>query len=55
MQTDELFKRLIDAFMAKDIDAVMALFADDALLVDPHYPVPRMQGRVAIERAYAGA
>ncbi len=50
MQTDELFKRLIDAFMAKDITAVMNLFADDALLVDPHYPVPRMQGRVAIER-----
>jgi ketosteroid isomerase-like protein len=50
MQTDELFKRLIDAFIAKDIDTVMSLFADDALLVDPHYPAPRMQGRAAIER-----
>ncbi|MGA2793396.1 MAG: nuclear transport factor 2 family protein [Roseiarcus sp.] len=50
MQTDDLFNRLIDAFVAKDIDAVMGLFADDALLVDPHYPVSRMQGRAAIER-----
>src|SRR5450755_2006719 len=50
MQTDELFKRLIDAFMAKDIDLVMSLFAEDALLVDPHYPRARMKGRVQIER-----
>jgi len=50
MQTDDLFHRLIDAFVAKDIDAVLSLFAEDALLVDPHYPAPRMQGRTAIER-----
>ena len=30
MQTDELFKRLIDAFIAKDVAAVMDLFDDDA-------------------------
>jgi ketosteroid isomerase-like protein len=36
--------------MAKDIDAALATFADDAVLIDPHYPEPRMKGRVAIER-----
>jgi ketosteroid isomerase-like protein len=45
-----LFQKLIGAFMAKDLDSVLAMFADDAILIDPHYPVPRMQGRVAIER-----
>ena len=45
-----LFLRLIDLIMAKDLDGVLALFAEDAVLVDPHYPEPRMQGRAAIER-----
>ena len=36
--------------MAKDLIAALALFADDALLIDPHYPEPRMKGRAAIER-----
>jgi ketosteroid isomerase-like protein len=50
MTTKDLFIRLIDAFMAKDLDSVLSPFADDALFVDPHYPQPRMQGRAAIER-----
>ena len=45
-----IFYRLIDRFMARDIDGVLALFADDAVLIDPHYPEPRMLGRSAIER-----
>jgi ketosteroid isomerase-like protein len=44
------FQKLIDAVMAKDIDAALATFADDAVLIDPHYPEPRMKGRAAIER-----
>jgi SnoaL-like domain len=50
MQSNDLFNRLIDAFMVKDLNSVMSLFADDAVLIDPHYPQPRMQGRAAIER-----
>jgi ketosteroid isomerase-like protein len=50
MPPRDLFNRLIEAFMAKDLDGVMALFADDAMLIDPHYPQARMQGRAAIER-----
>jgi ketosteroid isomerase-like protein len=46
----QLFHGLLDAFMAKDLDTVLALFADDAVLIDPHYPEPRMEGRAAIER-----
>ena len=45
-----LFQKLIDLFMAKDVGGALALFADDAVLIDPHYPEPRMQGRTAIER-----
>jgi ketosteroid isomerase-like protein len=46
------FQKLIEAVMAKDIDAALATFADDAVLIDPHYPEPRMKGRVAIERGF---
>ena len=43
-------ERFLQAFMAKDFDAVMAHFADDAVFYDPHYPQPRMVGRAAIAR-----
>jgi ketosteroid isomerase-like protein len=36
------------AFAAKNLEAVMAHFAEDAVFYDPHYPQPRMVGRVAI-------
>jgi ketosteroid isomerase-like protein len=38
------------AFMAKDIEAVLALFADDAVMIDPHYPVREMRGKAAIRQ-----
>jgi hypothetical protein len=44
------FLKFIEAVMAKDIDAALATFADDAIAIDPHYPEPRMKGRAAIER-----
>jgi ketosteroid isomerase-like protein len=43
-------ERLFAAFMAKDIDAVLALFADDAVMIDPHYPVREMRGKAAIRQ-----
>jgi len=45
-----LFQEMIDAFMAKDLEKALGFFADDAVLIDPHYPQPRMQGRAEIER-----
>lgn len=48
-----LFDRLLQAFMCKDLSAVMACFADDAIVYDPHYPQPRMVGKAAIEQGVA--
>lgn len=31
-----------------DLGAALAFFADDAVLIDPHYPVPRMVGKSTI-------
>jgi len=45
-----LFQEMIDAFMAKDLEKALGFFADDAVLIDPHYPQPHMQGRAEIER-----
>jgi ketosteroid isomerase-like protein len=41
---------LFAAFIAKDMGAVLALFADDAVMIDPHYPVREMRGKVAIRQ-----
>jgi hypothetical protein len=45
-----LFRRLNDAFMAKDLDAALAMFADDAILIDPRYPEPRRAAAPPFER-----
>ena len=45
-----MFQEMIDAFMAKDLEKAVSFFADDAVMIDPHYPQPRMQGRAEIER-----
>ncbi len=50
MRDDDLFPAMLDAFMAKNVEAALGVFADDAVLIDPHYPEPRMKGRAAIER-----
>lgn len=50
MPTQDLFLAMIDAFMAKDLKRAMSYFAEDAVLIDPHYPKPRMKGLVDIER-----
>jgi ketosteroid isomerase-like protein len=44
---------VLEAFMAKDLEAVMRHFANDAVFIDPHYPQPRMQGHAAIRRGLA--
>ncbi len=41
-------EQLFDAIAAKDVEAALALCADDAVFVDPHYPTPRMIGKAAI-------
>jgi ketosteroid isomerase-like protein len=40
---------------AKDLEALMRVFADDAVLIDPHFPALRMQGKVAIRESMGEA
>lgn len=51
----ELAQRLITAFEAKDMSAILSCFADDAVMIDPHYPQSRMEGKAAIMQGVAGA
>ena len=37
------------AVEAKDLEKVLSYFAEDAVLIDPHYPSPVMKGKAAIE------
>jgi ketosteroid isomerase-like protein len=46
----ELLEATFRALERSDKAAVMALIADDAVFFDPHYPVPEMRGRAAIEK-----
>lgn len=50
MTPAEMIAALLDAVTAKDLPAVMALIADDAVFFDPHYPETRMVGKQAIAR-----
>ena len=40
---------------AKNLDAMMSVFAEDAIVIDPHFPTPRMQGKAAITQGLRGA
>ena len=48
-------EQLFAAFAAKDLDVVMALFAEDAVVFDPHYPTPLMAGKAAIRSGFEWA
>lgn len=50
MKEKEILDGLIAAFHAKDLEAVMSYFAEDAVLFDPHYPIQRMEGKAAIRQ-----
>lgn len=53
--TYHLFKALLKAFTDKDTNAVLAVFADDATLFDPHYPKPKMTGKPEISKGLGWA
>ena len=46
----KLLLQLFTAFEEKDVPAVLALFADDSVLIDPHYPQTEMKGKAAIRQ-----
>jgi len=43
-----LIDRAFTAVEAKDMEATLQCFAEDAVLIDPHYPSPVMDGKAAI-------
>ena len=54
--TVETLRRLLDAFNAHDVDAVMSFFADDCELEMPRGPEPwgrRLQGRDGVREGLA--
>lgn len=44
-----LVEQSFAAVEAKDLETVLGYFAEDAVLIDPHYPSPAMIGKAAIE------
>lgn len=48
MTGEELARRYVDTFNDRDVDAWVALFAEDAVIHDPFFPEPS-KGREAIE------
>jgi hypothetical protein len=51
----DLVIRTFATVEAKDLEAMMSLFADDAVVIDPHFPTPQMQGKAVITEAFRGA
>lgn len=43
-----LVERAFAAVEAKDLEASLQVFAEDAIFIDPHYPSPVMTGKAAI-------
>lgn len=46
--TQDIMDSILATFQAKDKAAFLDLLADDAVLIDPHYPTPAMQGKATI-------
>jgi len=43
------------AIEAKDLDTMMSVFADDATVIDPHFPARQMRGKATIREGFRGA
>lgn len=51
----EMIDGMLQAFMNRDLEGVLAYFADEAVIFDPHYPAPKMKGKAAIRQGLAWA
>lgn len=51
----ELFQQLVVAFESRDLTAALTLFANDAVVIDPHYPQSTMKGKAAIAQGFTWA
>ena len=45
-----LFEQLLKLMMDKDLEGMLGLIHDDAVFIDPHYPMERMEGKKAIRQ-----
>ena len=52
---EEFVRHTFALIQAKDLEGLMGVFADDAVLIDPHFPQSRMQGKAAIRKGFGGA
>ncbi len=51
----DLVTRMFATVEAKNLDAMIDLFAEDGVLIDPHFPISRMQGKAAIAENFKEA
>ena len=51
----DLVVRTFATVEAKDLETLMHIFAEDAVLIDPHFPTPLMQGKEIIRKAFQEA
>jgi len=51
----DLITRTFATLEAKDLEAMMSVFAEDAVVIDPHFPELRMQGKATIREGFQGA
>ena len=51
----ELFQQLVAAFETRDLPAALDLFAEDAVVIDPHYPQSEMKGKADIKQGLGWA
>jgi ketosteroid isomerase-like protein len=51
----DLVRRAFATLQAKDLETLMQLFADGAVVLDPHFPTPLMQGKATIRKGFGEA
>ena len=48
--TEDLFTQLLLLMMEKNLEGMLELIHEDAIFIDPHYPIERMEGKQAIRQ-----
>ena len=47
---EDLFAQLLKLMMEKNLEGMLELIHEDAIFIDPHYPIERMEGKKAIRQ-----
>ncbi len=50
-----LIEQALERMMERDLAGFLTFFAEDAVIYDPHYPFPTMEGKAAIEQGLTWA